>query len=90
MSTSAAKVAPKTFTQVKNVTSFLAVVWGGLYGWKEKSTNDALWWKHHTARWAKTAEEQAEARRAAAPPSEIPEIVPAELHDTYKALAGTA
>lgn len=87
---SAAKVAPKTFTQVKNVTSFFALMWGSYYGWAEKSHNDALWWAHHTGRWAKTAEQQQAAASAAAPPSDIPEIIPAELHDTYKTLSGTA
>jgi hypothetical protein len=92
MSTAAAKVAPKTFTQVKNASSFFAVMWGGYYGWKEKSTSDAQWWAHHTGRWAATAAKQeADAKAAVAHlPKEVPAAIPAELHDTYKALTGTA
>lgn len=88
MSSTAAKAAPKSFQQVKNVTQWVFATLGGYAGYSEKSRNDKLWWEHHRARWAKNAEEEAAKKPKAS--GDIPEIVPEGLHGLYKEVAGAA
>jgi hypothetical protein len=94
MSTTAAKVAPKTFTQTKNVVQAFVTWTGGWIGYQERSHNDQLWWDHHRSRWAKNAIAEEEAKKQAdmkaGKVNKIPEIIPEELHGLYKEVTGTA
>jgi hypothetical protein len=87
MSASAAKVAPKTFTQTKNVLQIFTMWLGGSYGYAEKKANDQLWMDHHRERWSKSAKEADEKHKAATahlPKSSVPEIIPEAFHGLYK------
>lgn len=81
------KAAPKTFNQVRNFLYLSAAFWGYVHGRHEKFENDALWSAHQKTQWQEEFNKKEAARLAAHPPSnEIPEAVPAELGDLYKAL----
>lgn len=80
-------VAPKSFSQLRLFASFCAMAAGGWVGQAQKRENDALWQAHFRAQWAARAAAQEAAKPKVA--TEVPEIIPAELHGVYKELTGT-
>jgi hypothetical protein len=80
-----AVAAPKTFQQLRNFLIGGAGVYGYWTGVTERVLNANRWQQHQLAQWS----ENAAKARAAQPAStgEVPEIIPAELHETYKALS---
>lgn len=88
---SAAKVAPKTFNQIRNFACVLAFAAGLSKGAAERLRNDAAWSEHRLAVYKKSTETPA-AHAHAAPvvekkAEEAPLIpgLPAELTNLFKA-----
>ncbi|GET89146.1 hypothetical protein, conserved [Leishmania tarentolae] len=90
VSSSAAKVAPKTLNQFRNF-SYIVVAWLGFNkGFREKAANDAEWIAHQQrVRQQNVERHQAasammEAKQSAEAEATIPAIVPEGLHEVYK------
>ncbi|AYU79390.1 protein of unknown function - conserved [Leishmania donovani] len=90
VSSSAAKVAPKTLNQFRNF-SYLVVAWLGFNkGFREKAANDAEWVAHQqrvrqqNVERHQAAQAMAEAKQNAELETTIPAMVPEGLHEVYK------
>ena len=81
-----AVAAPKTFQQVRNFLCITVGLWGFMSGQLERDRNNTLWLNHQMNSWKANGERIAAAHAASHPAADVPAIIPAELHDTYKAL----
>lgn len=90
----AGKVAPKTIYQFRNVCYAFAAWWGLTTGVSEKLENDRLWAELRAREVAKRVSHQnaKEERRLKKEKhqskSEIPDVIPPELHGVYKSVTG--